>query len=153
MVLGMEFFTQNRFDLKWVKMAFVWLLRVWAMRDRIWRLGIVVFLVAVGSGMLWSCGQKEPPLKAKVEVAHKSIYVWNKGDQAWTGGKVFLNDPSQNISRPMGTVTPGGFGQFPIREFRQGGKSVLESGMEITSVCVEVEGYATAKFQISWKGK
>jgi hypothetical protein len=122
------------------------------MRNRIWKTVIVICLV-VGSGMLWSCGPKEPPLAAEVDVAHQSIYVWNRGDQAWTGGKVFLNDRSQNISRPMGTIQPRGFAQFPIREFRQGGKSVLKTGMEITSVCVEVEGYATEKFQISWKGK
>jgi hypothetical protein len=124
------------------------------MRNRIWKLVIAVFLVAAGSGIFCSCSvEKEPPLAAEVDVAHQSIYVWNRGDQAWTGGKVFLNDRSQNISRPMGTIQPRGFAQFPIREFRQGGKSVLKTGMEITSVCVEVEGYATEKFQISWKGK
>jgi hypothetical protein len=114
---------------------------------------MAVYLVVVASALMWSCGEKEPPLKAKVEVAHQSIYVWNKGDKAWTGGKVYLNDQSQDIWRPLGKVTPGGFGQLPIREFKQGGKSVLETGLEITCVCVHVEGYATQKFPITWKGK
>ncbi|MBW2172941.1 MAG: hypothetical protein JRF69_13435 [Deltaproteobacteria bacterium] len=137
------------------------------MRNRIWKLVIAMCLVAAGSGMFLACGgeaagsgmflacggEKKPPLLAEVGVAHQSIYVWNRGAQAWPGGKVFLNDRSQNISRPMGTIQPKGFAQLPIREFRQGGKSVLKTGLEITSVCVEVEGYATAKFPISWKGK
>ncbi len=124
------------------------------MRKSIWKRVIAVFLVVAGSGMFWSCSLEEKmPLKAKVEVAHQSIYVWNKGDQAWPGGMVFLNDRSQNISKSFGTIQPGGFSQSPLREFRHGGKSVLESGLQIRSVCVEVEGYAREEFEVSWKGQ
>jgi hypothetical protein len=35
----------------------------------------------------------------------------------------------------------------------QGGKSVLESGLQIRSVCVEVEGYAREEFEVSWKSQ
>ena len=110
---------------------------------------IAVCLLVGGSGILWACSsQKKAPLKAEVKLLHKSVYVFNRGDQPWSGGVVFLNERSQEIQKSFGTVNPKGFAQLPLREFRQGSTPVSESSLQLKFVWVEVEGYAPEKFTL-----
>jgi hypothetical protein len=109
-----------------------------------WKLLVAVCFLAFGSVMFWSCTskEKEPPLKAEVKLLHKSVYVFNKGDQPWSGGMVFLNERSQENQKLFGSVNPGGFAQLPLREFRQ------SQGVKPPKIIwVEVEGYAPEKFE------
>jgi len=85
-----------------------------------WKRTILITLLICTGGMVFSCrSQKQPKLEAEVELANKSVYVWNRGTQAWAGGIVFLNERSLKIQKPFGTVNPQGFAQLPLREFKQ----------------------------------
>jgi hypothetical protein len=120
------------------------------MGNSLWKQLIVVCLLAVGSGILWSCSFEEKvPLKAEVELAHRSVYVWNKGDRAWRGGMVFLDERSQEVSTSFGTVKPGGFAQLPLSEFRRASRPVPEYLLQPKVVWVEVEGYTPEKLKLS----
>ena len=117
------------------------------MRASLWQRFATACLLFCGSGMAWSCSSEEEAiLEAEVELAHQSVYVWNRGEQAWSKGMVFLNDRSLQIQKPFGAVTPGGFAQLPLREFKQGSSPVSEDSLELEFVWVEAEGYAPKKF-------
>jgi hypothetical protein len=111
---------------------------------------ILVCLLFCACAVLLSCGSKKQPLlEAEVKIANESVYVWNRGEQAWSGGEVFLNDLSQAIQKSFkATINPGGFVQLPIREFKQGGKMVSAESLEIKFVWVQIEGYEPKKFDI-----
>lgn len=110
---------------------------------------IVVCMVVAGIGMFYSCSKEEKEmLKAEVKLANKSVYVWNRGDRAWRGGMVFINERSQEISKSFGTVNPRGFAQLPLREFRKDSKPVPQNSLQPEFVWVETEGYAPKKFKL-----
>ena len=114
-----------------------------------WKRLIVVCLLFCGSGIVCSCGSKEKAMPtAEVELAHQSVYVWNRGEQPWSGGILFLNERSLGVQKPFGTVNPGGFAQLPLREFKQGSNPVSGDSLQLKFVWVEVEGYAPKKFSI-----
>lgn len=121
------------------------------MRNSLWKRSILTCLLFCVSGMMFSCSSKEeqPELEAEVKILNESVYVWNRGTQQWTGGGVvFLNERSLGIKRPLGKVTPNGFGQLPLREFRYNSKSISEISFDLKFVWVEVEGYAPKKFSV-----
>jgi len=111
---------------------------------------ILVCLLFCAGAILFSCSsKKEAQLEAELKIANESVYVWNRGEEAWSGGVVFLNEKSGEIQKSFkATITPGGFVQLPIREFKQAGKPVSESSLEIKFVLVQIEGYAPKKFDI-----
>ena len=115
------------------------------------RLILVCLLLGV-SGMMFSCSSKkeatEAILEAEVKILHESVYVWNRGQQPWSGGAVFLNERSLDIQRPIGTVNPKGFAQLPLREFKQNSKPISKESFNLRFVWVEVEGYAPKKFSL-----
>jgi len=114
-----------------------------------WKRTILITLLICTGGMVFSCrSQKQPKLEAEVELANKSVYVWNRGTQAWAGGIVFLNERSLKIQKPFGTVNPQGFAQLPLREFKQDSKPVSEDSLQVRFVWVEAEGYAPTKFPV-----
>ncbi len=101
------------------------------------------------SGMMFSCSsKKEATLEAEVEILNESVYVWNRGQQPWSGGVVFLNERSLDIQRPFGTINPNGFAQLPLREFKQDSKPISKDSLNLRLVWVEVEGYAPHKFNL-----
>ena len=109
-----------------------------------WKLLVALCFLASESVMFWACTlqEEEPSLKAEVKLLHESVYVYNRGDQPWSGGMVFVNERSQENQKLFGSVNPGGFAQLPFREFRQG-----HGVKPPQTVWVEVEGYAPAKFE------
>jgi hypothetical protein len=110
---------------------------------------MVVCFLLCGIGIVGSCSsKKEAALIAEVEIAHQSVYVWNRGEQPWTGGMVFLNERSLKIQKAFGRINPGGFAQLPLREFKQGSSPVLEDTLKLRFVWAEIEGYAPKKFSI-----
>lgn len=109
-----------------------------------WKPLVALMLLAFGSVMIWACTlqEKGPPLKAEVKLLHESVYVYNRGDQPWSGGIVYLNERSQENQKSFGSVKPGGFAQLPFREFHQ------DHGVDPPKIVwVEVEGYASGKFE------
>jgi len=119
------------------------------MGNSFWKQLIALPLLVCAIVILWSCNSQErEPLKAEVKIANRSVYVYNRGDQPWSGGVVFLNERSQEIQKSFGTVNPGGFAQLPLREFRQGSKPVSENSLYPNFVWVEVEDYAPKKFKL-----
>ena len=122
------------------------------MRTSLSRWLLLTSLLVCAGGILLSCSSKEeqPELEAEVKILNESVYVWNRGTQQWTGGGVvFLNERSLGIKRPLGKVTPKGFGQLPLREFRYNSKSISEISFNLKFVWVEVEGYAPRKFTLN----
>ena len=112
------------------------------------RLVLACLLLCV-SGMMFSCSsKKEATLEAEVKILHESVYVWNRGQQPWSGGVVFLNERSLDIQRPFGTINPRGFAQLPLREFKQDSKPISEESLDLRFVWVKVEGYAPKKFSL-----
>lgn len=112
-----------------------------------WKKFIAVCLLFCGGVILWSCSsQKGEMLQAEVKILHQSVYVWNRGEQPWTKGMVYLNERSLDIKKPFRTVNPKGFAQLPLREFKQGSNPVQEDTLQLKYVWVEVEGYAPKKF-------
>jgi len=119
------------------------------MRNSLPKRSILVCLLICVSSMMLSCSsRKEAKLEAEVKILHKSVYVWNRGQQPWTGGMVFLNERSLEIKKPFRTINPGGFAQLPLREFKQGSKPISEDSFNLKFVWVEVEGYAAKKFSV-----
>ena len=105
------------------------------------------------SGMMFSCSSKEEEkeeatLEAEVKILNESVYVWNRGQQPWSGGVVFLNERSLDIQRPIGSINPKGFAQLPLREFKQDSKPISEESLNLRFVWVEVDGYAPKKFNL-----
>ena len=112
------------------------------------RLVLVCLLLCV-SGMMFSCSSKKgATLEAEVKILNESVYVWNRGQQSWSGGAVFLNKRSLDIQRPIGTINPKGFAQLPLREFKQNSKPISKESFNLRFVWVEVEGYAPKKFSV-----
>jgi hypothetical protein len=110
---------------------------------------ILACLLLGASAIMWSCSsRKETTLEAEVKILHESVYVWNRGTQAWTGGVVFLNEESLGIQKSFGAVNPRGFAQLPLREFKQDSKPVSEDSLNLKFVWVKVEGYAPKKFSL-----
>ena len=120
------------------------------MRNSLLKRLIITCLLVCAGGMIWSCdSRKEPELEAEVKILNESVYVWNRGTQQWTGGGVvFLNERSLDIKRPLGKVTPNGFGQLPLREFKYNFKPISMESFNLKFVWVEVEGYAPKKFSV-----
>jgi hypothetical protein len=119
------------------------------MRNSLPKRLILTCLLLGASGIIWSCSsRKEATLEAEVQILHESVYVWNRGQQPWTGGVVFLNEQSLGIQKPFGAVNPRGFAQLPLREFKQDSKPVSENSLQLRFVLVKVEGYAPKKFSV-----
>ena len=119
------------------------------MRNSLPKRLILTCLLLGASGIMWSCSsRKEATLEAEVQILHESVYVWNRGQQPWSGGVVFLNERSLDIQRPFGTINPRGFAQLPLREFKQDSKPVSENSLQLRFVLVKVEGYAPKKFSV-----
>ena len=119
------------------------------MRNSLLNRPILVFLLFCASGMMFSCSsKKEATLEAEVKILNESVYVWNRGQQPWSGGAVFLNERSLDIQRPIGTVNPKGFAQLPLREFKQNSKPISKESFNLRFVWVKVEGYAPKKFSV-----
>jgi len=100
---------------------------------------------------LSSCSDSRPQLEAEVQIANNSVYVWNRGEVAWTGGTVFLDKKSDDIQKKFGTVQPGGFAQLPLREFRKG-MGPDSTPVEVASpgsVLVEANDYAPRRFELN----
>ncbi len=113
------------------------------------RLISVCLLFCAGVVLLCCSSKKQPQLEAEVQIANQSVYVWNRGQQPWSGGDVFLNDRSLEIQKSFrASISPGGFVQLPIREFKRADKPVSEDSFEIKFVLVQIEGYAEKKFDI-----
>jgi hypothetical protein len=109
----------------------------------------VCLLLCAGVALFCCSSKRQAQLKAEVQIANESVYVWNRGEEPWSGGVVFLNDRSGEIQKSFkATINPGGFVQLPIREFKQGGKGVSEDSLEIKFVWVQIEGCAAKKFDI-----
>ena len=110
---------------------------------------ILLCLLLGASMIVLSCStKKEPTLEAEVKILHKSVYVWNRGQQPWTAGEVFLNEESLGIQKSFRTINPKGFAQLPLREFKQDSEPVSEDTFELRFVWVKVEGYAPKKFDM-----
>ena len=120
------------------------------MRNSLQKRLILVCLLLCASGTMLSCrSRKGAELEAEVKILNESVYVWNRGQQQWTGGGVvFLNERSLDIKRPLGKVTPKGFGQLPLREFKYNSKPISMDSFKLKFVWVEVQGYAPRKFNI-----
>ena len=112
------------------------------------RLILTCLLFCTSITMLSCSSRKGAELEAEVKILHKSVYVWNRGTQPWSAGVVFLNERSLGIQKPFKTVTPKGFAQLPLREFKQGSKPISEDSFNLKFVWVEVEGYAPKKFSL-----
>jgi hypothetical protein len=109
---------------------------------------MVCLLLCAGT-MLCSCGsRKKAKLEAEVKILNKSVYVWNRGTQPWSGGVVFLNDRSLGIQKPFKTINPKGFAQLPLREFKHCSEPISQDTFNLKFVWVEVEGYAPKKFDV-----
>lgn len=119
------------------------------MRNSYWKRLILLCLLFCASVILCSCrSKKEAPLEAEVKILHESVYVWNRGTEQWTGGEVFLNERSLGIKRPIGSVTPNGFSQSPLREFKQDSKPISVDSFNLKFVWVKVQGYEAKKFSV-----
>ncbi len=120
------------------------------MKKSIWKHSLLVCLLFCTGVLLSSCSsKKQPQLEAEVQIANESVYVWNRSEQPWSAGVVFLNDRSGKIQKSFrAEIKPGGFVQLPIREFKQADKPVSADLLEIKFVWVHVEGYAAKKFDI-----
>ena len=105
-------------------------------------------LFCISTAMFSCSSDKEATLEAEVKIANESVYVWNRGTEPWTGGAVFLNDRSLDIQRPLGRVTPKGFTQVPLREFKQNSKPISEQSLKLSFVWVIVDGYVPRKFNL-----
>ena len=112
------------------------------------RLVLTCLLLCIGATIFSCSSKKEATLEAEVKIQNKSVYVWNRGQQPWSGGVVFLNEKSLDIQRPFATINPKGFAQLPLREFKQDSKPVSEESLNLRFVWVEVEGYAPKKFNL-----
>ncbi len=113
------------------------------------RLILVCLLFCAGAALFCCSSKKQAQLEAEVQIANESVYVWNRGQEPWSGGEVFLNDRSLEIQKSFrAEINPRGFVQLPIREFKQAGKPVSESSLEIKFVLVQIEGYAPKKFDM-----
>lgn len=106
---------------------------------------LIAFALLVGA-----CGSdagSKP--EAEVRILNDSVYVWNRGAVDWSGGTVFLGRRSEDIQKTFGTVTPNGFAQLPLREFRKGSgpDSIPVEVTDPEIVWVVIEGYAPARFE------
>ena len=81
---------------------------------------------------------------------NNSVYVWNRGEVAWSGGTFYLNKRSDDIRKTFGSVNPRGFAQLPLREFRKGsGSGSTPANVSAPRIVrVEVEGYAPRSFDL-----
>jgi hypothetical protein len=64
-------------------------------------------------------------------------------------GVVFVDERTQEMRKTFRGINPGGFVQFPLREFRKGTERVFEDGVVPGVVWVEVEGYAPREFHLT----
>ena len=119
------------------------------MRNSLQKRLILVCLLLCAGATICSCSKRKgAELEAEVKILHKSVYVWNRGTEPWTGGEVFLNERSLGIKRPFGSINPKGFSQSPLREFKQDSKPISVDSFNLRFVWVEVEGYAPKKFNV-----
>jgi hypothetical protein len=96
-----------------------------------------------------SCASQEAAtLEAEVALANESVYVWNRGEEQWGAAVVFVDERTEEMSKAFHGITPGGFVQFPLREFRKGTERVFEDDVLPGVVWVEVEGYAPREFRL-----
>ena len=110
---------------------------------------LAVLLLSGGCSAALACGAREAtPLQAEVGLANESVYVWNRGEEQWRAGVVFVDERTEEMSKAFHGITPGGFVQFPLREFRKGTESPFEDGALPGVVWVEVEGYAPREFRL-----
>ncbi len=107
---------------------------------------LIVFALLVG-GCGSDAGSKP---EAEVKILNDSVYVWNRGTVDWNGGTVFLGRRSDEVQKTFGAVTPNGFAQLPLREFRKrsGSDSIPVDVTDPKIVWVVMEGYAPARFEM-----
>ena len=115
---------------------------------RIVRFQLVPILLFISVSLGCSSGEL-PAIEAEVRILNDSVYVWNRGTVDWSGGTVFLGRRSEEIQKSFRTVTPGGFAQLPLREFRKGSgpDATPVTVSDPTTVWVVMEGYAPARFE------
>jgi hypothetical protein len=121
------------------------------MRKRLFKTLLPVLVLLWFALLTGGCSSdSRPQLEAEVKIANNSVYVWNRGETAWSGGTVYLNKRSDKISKTIATVNPGGFAQLPLREFRKGSTpgSPRANISAPQTVLVEVEGYAPRSFDL-----
>ena len=111
---------------------------------------LAVLLLFGGCTAALSCAAKEEAtLEAEVRLLNESVYVWNRGEEPWGAGVLFVNERTQEMRKAFHGITPRGFAQFPLREFRKGTERAFEDGVLPTVVWVEVEGYAPREFLLT----
>jgi len=107
---------------------------------------LIAFILSAGG-----CGSNAgPEPEAEVQILNNSVYVWNRGTVDWSSGTVYLGRRSEDIRKTFGKVTPDGFAQLPLREFRRGTgpDSTPADVTDPETVWVVVEGFAPRRFEM-----